>query len=65
MMPAPIAIRKPENTSPMISASPVCLMVTPGGRFLAVGVRSASAMSVPRASEFSMLASTATRTARS
>jgi hypothetical protein len=33
-----MAMRKPEKTSPMISASPVWRMVTPGGRLFAVGV---------------------------
>ena len=35
--PAPIAIAKPSNTSPITSASPVWRRETPGGRFFAAG----------------------------
>ena len=37
MTPAPIALPNDVKTSVMTSASPVCLIVTPGGRFFAVG----------------------------
>ena len=37
MMPAPIALAKLSNTSPMISASPNCLISTLAGKCLAAG----------------------------
>jgi len=63
--PAPMARAKPSNTSPITSASPVWLIVTPGGRFLAVGRFITWLISSASASVPCMSPSMATRTARS
>ena len=47
MTPAPMAAAKLANTSPMISASPNCLISTPAGRFLAAGSASIRSTASP------------------